>query len=157
MKEILKFLDKANKTVEEGKEELMLCEGGKIFCGEQYAKRIEMLIFQEDYKIFEKIKNYMTNSQAENRTLNEKLNLSCKINEWFGNNEDVGERLREYLEVTNTDYKSRCEKAIEYIKKHPTKTWYYLKKNHNKKINPNTDLILCQVELSNILQGSDKE
>lgn len=89
--------------------------------------------------------------------------LKDRCHELYEENQKLKELCDKYEEEHNTIFKEwqkdiqANKKAVEYIKEHPTKTWYYLKKNYNKKINPNTDLILCQVELLNILQNGSEE
>ena len=92
--------------------------------------------------------DYITNLKEENEKFKEyaRSYLISKI-----------ERKNKELELVKTklieehnkcyDYKSRCEKAIEYINKYPCETWYYAK---------DRQLILRQDELLNILQGVDK-
>ncbi len=65
----------------------------------------------------EKYCNYITNLQEENEKLKEKLKnngivKTCENCEWFG---VCPHSYREY------DYKSRNEKAVEYIEKHKRK------------------------------------
>ena len=71
--------------------------------------------------------DYITNLQEENR--------QTKL-------------LKERYQLEKEDYKSRIEKAIEYINKYPCETWYYAK---------DRQLILRQDELLNILQGVGKD
>ncbi len=83
---------------------------------------------------------------------NERLKKAlCKDNIVSKCKYDYLKRQKEGLELDLScikDYKSRVDKAIEYINKYPCETWYYAK---------DRQLILRQDELLNILQGVGKE
>lgn len=89
------------------------------------------IIKEFGYREFYKLNDYITNLQKENERLKETQYV------WSYD-----------LDMQLEDYKSRCEKAIEYINKYPCETWYYAK---------DRQLILRQDELLNILQGVDKD
>ena len=83
---------------------------------QEVNKIIDNTSYNEDITYFEvshisKLLDYITNLQQENEKLKEQLQnkgiiKTCENCEWFGT---CPHSYREY------DYKSRCEKAIEYI------------------------------------------
>lgn len=100
----------------------------------------------------EKVLDYITNLQQANKVLEENWEHYMEENERLKNhNRWLEDKIETYFDNVNMqndllieqlDYKSRCEKAIEYIKHCPEYLW----------ANVNTEVLL------NILQnGSDEE
>lgn len=85
------------------------------------------------------IKNYITNLQKENE------NLLYEINGYLKEKEELKEKINK-LE----DYKSRNEKAVEYIKE-----WWYEK--NTRDINRIVSLGDKRIDLYNILQGENDD
>lgn len=74
-------------------------------------------IKDKEYNYLKILLNYITNLQQENERLKELVNPKTQI---FIDTQDMEERYgeelyKEYLEKQVKDYKSRCEKAVEYI------------------------------------------
>ena len=61
-----------------------------------------------------------------------------------------------YLQQKVEQLENIRKEAIEYIEKHPCKTWYYAKERDNTQTFGNYEIIRCDMELLNTLnKGSD--
>ncbi len=111
-----------------------------------------------------KLRDYITNLQQENEgwamifdTFSKRPYAHKYLEEKrkeLGNDKIIG-LDSEMIYKDYYDYKSRIDKAVEYIKEHPTDMWYSVEK-------PNEDfrevkIIKHQEVLLNILQGENDE
>ncbi len=111
---------------------------------EDYGFRYKRIALDDIWYLLD----YITNLQEENKEIKNTIDF---IDNKYKNTINYNEKLIEY----NQDYKSRCEKAIEYINKNkhlsmfadcrePEEDW-----NYDLEINPR--------DLLNILQGVDNK
>ena len=123
-----------NDEIKEILEELNKFPYGKFYgLKQEQANQIKMLL------------DYITNLQEENERLKELVNPKTQI---FIDTEDMEERYgrelyEDYLKEQVEDYKSRNEKAVEYI----NENWGHWCSNHYK----------YATETINILNGDEDE
>lgn len=101
--------------------------------------------------------DYITNLQQENERLKEDIRQDKVQFECFELAQECDNRQDKIDLLTNQlkDYKSRCEKAIEYIENNKKETSSYF--NGKEYVYRNFTLCCEPNDLLNILNGSDEE
>lgn len=115
----------------------------KLRSDDYYEKHYQQSVYYEKDLI--KLENYITNLQKENEKLKEEnKHIFSRVND----DELLISNAMNYAELQ--DYKSRNEKAVEYIKE-----WWYEK--NTRDINRIVSLGDKRIDLLNILQGENDD